>query len=330
MKENHVKAAFILFITAVITCSAFYFSLLDIWQEKIFDAFFTKKSAPNTIVIFAIDNESIAKVGQWPWQRGVFADAINKLQSAKIIGIDVNFSEPSAINPQGDFLFARAMENSKPGVILPVQTRVATKEKTQPLEIFKDHSLSGSVDIIYTDSSARTVQNIQEDGESFGAVAALAQNPDLAMPTVMRIDYAGPQNTFLTLPIIDLLENKVPDHIYKNAIVLIGATAPDLHDYLQTPLGLLPGVEIHANIINTILGQRFYRPFPLWASLLAILFCNALAALVIINAKKIFWLVSGLAGIAALINIMAMVLFSQKIVFPVLYVNLGFLATSRG
>ncbi len=52
-------------------------------------------SAEN-IVIVAIDEDSIQKIGRWPWPRNVLAEAVDRLSAAKakVIGLQVFLSEP--------------------------------------------------------------------------------------------------------------------------------------------------------------------------------------------------------------------------------------------
>lgn len=328
MNKNYAKIIIIFAAVSGIIILFFNFSLLNLWQEKLFDKFFIKKAVSNEVLILSIDNESILKIGQWPWSRRIFAQALSKLQSAKTVAVDVSFSEPSTNDPSGDFLFADAINNSKSKVILPLQINQKTREITEPLGIFKKNSILGSVQILNDDGTARKVKNIDNGFSSFGAVTALQYKENLSIPKVMRIDYSGPQNTFLTLPIADFLSGKIPENIYKDKIVLIGVTAPDLHDFFLTPFGLLSGVEINANIINTLLRQKFYKDFPEFFSILLILLCNLGAVWVIFRVKKIYRLIFSLLFLLALINIAGILLFSLKIIMPVLYVNLGFLLTS--
>ena len=51
---------------------------------------------PAEIVLVAIDDDSIAQIGRWPWPRTRMADVIAKLRAAapKVIGVNVVFSEP--------------------------------------------------------------------------------------------------------------------------------------------------------------------------------------------------------------------------------------------
>jgi len=51
--------------------------------------------APSDVVIVSIDDDSIAKMGRWPWPRSLIARMIDLLSKggAKIIGVDILFSE---------------------------------------------------------------------------------------------------------------------------------------------------------------------------------------------------------------------------------------------
>ena len=58
--------------------------------------------APGTgVVVVDIDDESLARVGQWPWPRSIVADLIRRLQDAgaSAIGLDIVFAEPDRTSP---------------------------------------------------------------------------------------------------------------------------------------------------------------------------------------------------------------------------------------
>ena len=53
-------------------------------------------------------------------------------------------------------------------------------------------------------------------------------------------------------------DGKFDDERFKNKYVLIGASAQGLFDLVKTPLGrTIPGVEVHANVIENILNQSY-------------------------------------------------------------------------
>lgn len=57
---------------------------------------------------------------------------------------------------------------------------------------------------------------------------------------------------------VDVLNGKVAKDVLEGAIVLVGTTAPGLQDLRATPVNAqYPGVEIHANMIKSMLDGRF-------------------------------------------------------------------------
>jgi adenylate cyclase len=78
--------------------------------------------------------------------------------------------------------------------------------------------------------------------------------------TRLLVNYAGPQGTFPTYAFVDVLQGRLPDTLFKEAIVLIGGAARGLADTFVTPFSpALSGVERHGTIIDSILRQDFLR-----------------------------------------------------------------------
>jgi len=77
----------------------------------------------------------------------------------------------------------------------------------------------------------------------------------------MLINYQGPWGTFHHYSIADVLDKQPAPGTFKGKLVLIGATATGIGDLRATPFGgtNYPGVEIHANIIDNILNDRFLK-----------------------------------------------------------------------
>ncbi len=73
------------------------------------------------------------------------------------------------------------------------------------------------------------------------------------------VPYRGDQGSFPYVSASEVLSGSVPDPaILRNAVVLVGTTAPGLYDLRNTPVQkVYPGVEIHANLISGILDSRF-------------------------------------------------------------------------
>lgn len=89
---------------------------------------------------------------------------------------------------------------------------------------------------------------------------------DISIPTNeegrMLINFCGPPKTFPHYSVSEVLQGRIPPKVFQDKIVLVGATALGIYDVRVTPFSqTFPGVEIHANIIDTILKQQFlYRP----------------------------------------------------------------------
>ena len=113
------------------------------------------------------------------------------------------------------------------------------------------------------------------------------------------INYAGPPSSFPEYNFSDIIDtqdfNTVsedeefqinafddPDFgllyqdIFRDKIVIVGSTLPELHDFYPTPFapnGFMPGYESHANAVNTILsGQFITRPDNLTTFVLIAIF----------------------------------------------------------
>ncbi len=79
----------------------------------------------------------------------------------------------------------------------------------------------------------------------------------------LHIGFAGPTGTFERISALDVIEGRVRQAAFQDRIVLYGGTASELGDSFQTPVSRAqdptPGVEIQANVLHTLLNQRFLR-----------------------------------------------------------------------
>jgi adenylate cyclase len=76
----------------------------------------------------------------------------------------------------------------------------------------------------------------------------------------LLVNYLGPRGTFPTYAFVDVLQGRVPESTFKDAIVLVGGAASGLADTFVTPFeAALPGVERQATVIDNILRQDFLQ-----------------------------------------------------------------------
>ncbi len=116
------------------------------------------------------------------------------------------------------------------------------------------------------------------------------------------INYRGDAKTLPHISITDILNKTVPDSVFKEKIVIVGATAVGIYDMRVTPFSnVFPGLEIHANIIDSILSEDFlYKPnwaafFDIAAIIITGLFLGVILPRtgVIFGAASVFVIFSG-------------------------------------
>lgn len=65
---------------------------------------------PNEIVVIAIDDKSVQKLGRLRyWSRARYAQLLERLKQAKAVGLDIVFTEPDELDPEGDRKLAEAI-----------------------------------------------------------------------------------------------------------------------------------------------------------------------------------------------------------------------------
>ena len=98
--------------------------------------------------------------------------------------------------------------------------------------------------------------------EVMTAITAGGQRARTDVNGQVIIPYRGRQHSFPYISVTDVLQKKVDLSQLEGAIVLVGTTAIGLADLRTTPVGnQYPGVEVHANIIRSLLSGEFpYRP----------------------------------------------------------------------
>ena len=107
------------------------------WDHNIYGSQlrYWSRPAPDNILIVAIDEDSLAQFGRWPWTRQTHARLLRKLSEDKprAIAYDVIFAEPDLGNPDGDVQFAEEIRNSG-RVALPVHMELP-RPGALPLEV---------------------------------------------------------------------------------------------------------------------------------------------------------------------------------------------------
>lgn len=88
----------------------------------------------------------------------------------------------------------------------------------------------------------------------------------------MVINYFGRFKTFRYVSFYDVLEQRIPKEFFENKIILVGTSLPGLFDLRSVPFQpAFPGVEIHANILMTLLTGQYVTQLTGWENLVLLL-----------------------------------------------------------
>lgn len=273
-------------------------------RNNLTDRLYGGGKALDSITIVKIDDESINKIGRWPWDRSVTAQIINKVKEAKVIGIDVSFFEPSS----NDSSLKEALENNN-NVILASEIN----ENILYKPIF--NSKTGYVNF-QTDSDGvtRSLQSgLSSEIIPFSFLIYKEGMNNNAVFNSRRyfINFIGPPNSFNSISAYELLNSE--NLSFKNKFVLIGATAPNLHDtyFVPTSEGIaMPGVEIHANTLqNLILNNFISRQSSISIFFLALI--SVIIGMFFISRLKVYYILPLLILAIGIYFYFSLVLFSK-------------------
>ncbi len=78
------------------------------------------------------------------------------------------------------------------------------------------------------------------------------------------VNFRGPQGTYSTILLSEVLDGSFQKGVFKDKIVLVGGWTADVRNRLSvpgalTPFGWMPSVEFHANALETLLNERYIR-----------------------------------------------------------------------
>lgn len=252
---------------------------------------------PQDIVILAIDEDSLTRgrdsqdvkalesIQSWPWRRTAYAEAIDKVMAAgaKAVALDVVLDVPSKFSLD-DRRLQQTLERYAGRVTLAAMHTTSPtisgglEQLVYPLSQFQTTLPAiGLINYltepdgqfrrlseVYLTQIEPNLRQSQAQLQSFDAASLQAANLTYPPPKGDYIYFYGGQNTFLTISFWHVLyppnwQVLQRQQVFKDKLVLIGPTAAILQDVHATPFGQVPGIEIHANAIATLLENRTIR-----------------------------------------------------------------------
>ena len=237
------------------------------------------------IVIAAIDDKTLAELGRWPIRRSFYADLLEKLNRATGVGMDVIFSEPSEDDERLARAISRQTRLTLPVFIDPqlnIVYPVASLGAARRGHIHLEPGIDGVVRGAYQWISCRSVSLPSFASAMYQVIRARTAAPpaigteritDRAMDTIiqsdlLRINFYGPRGTFSQYSVADILDGRWPPSYFTDKIVLVGTTSAGVDESFWVPFSHtrngMPGVEIHAHILNNLLDQSAIQPVAQW------------------------------------------------------------------
>jgi len=319
------------------------------WRYKLTDKLFLQDEPGNEIIIIAIDDESLQGLGRWPWERNIHANLIDKIGEQKpiAIGLDVNFSEESGFLL--DATLAKSIRTAG-NVVLPIEMELVVKEERFvaqkalfPIETIGQAALRLGMTNTPPDQDGifrkLPISVFDQEGSQYSAFSFIlaelySQKKGMDLPEIpvdqkerMIINYSGRPGTFRIVSAIDVMEERIEQDLLEDKIVLIGATAPDLHDEQLVPVSygrLMSGVEIHANAIETIIEGKFLRYPDLKWQITAFILLALTLGLVLVSFKIIVGSLLALAGLVVYL-VVSMTVFDKGIILDIFYAVIIFI-----
>ncbi len=288
------------------------------------DSLYGGKTPINSIVIVAIDDKSIDKIGRWPWDRSVFASLNSKLQGSLTIGYDIGFYE----NATGDAAFTSSLAGNK--VVLASQVNgfdadgKADSYLLPKTEFLDAGARTGYVNILtHPDGVTRTADltvSTQYDHFAY-TILESALGIRREKEAMLYINFPSVPYMYQMVSIADVVAGKVDSSVFKNKIVLVGATSQSLKDHYFVPTSsgvAMPGVEVHAAIIQTLLNSNHLH-HQSDASLFILLFLFVVGAGVCVFFLRPVWTFGILTGVIVLYEFCAIFFFDQNIILNLVY-----------
>lgn len=248
------------------------------------------------IILVSIDNESLRRVGRWPWSRETHARLVAAIANAKprAIGYDILFTEPA--ETAGDASLGAAMHQAG-NVLVPLSFAAPGGNGAQFDIVGPIGPVSGAAaGVGHVNLSFDPDGAVRRYSPSFGDSrqrwwhlaelmhAGRRREPSAGSGTTALIPFAGRAGHWPSVPAAAVLAGEVPAEFLRGKFILVGATANALGAGHPVPVSeRMPGVEIQAHILNGLLTGKALREaglvtmlcfglIPLWVAFLAFRF----------------------------------------------------------
>lgn len=294
LKKSIIVNLFILIIYIIIYSFSLFeipqekindFANLLRWSQKIE----ANHIINDDIVCVTVDDATQALVRKrWPWPRSVTAQIISNLNKAqpKTIALDFGFigetTEPEdksiieAFSNAGNVLVSAHLGSGgeyvtpyEPIAESVVDYGIINKPREKDFVIRRSRAMIFTQNnyIINMSLAIKAVANfldipLKNLSSTQGKILLRDKEKTWLIPInpvdgTMMVNFVGKPGNFHTLSAWKVLEDNFNYALVKDKLILVGTTAKFSHDEHKTPLGIMPGMFINANEINSILKQEY-------------------------------------------------------------------------
>ena len=334
--KNYITLFILLFfLIALKTANPGFIKSISFLSFDLFQKIIPLKKESSKVVIVDIDEKSLGKFGQFPWNRSIFAKIIENInrEKPKAIGFDIFFTEKDKqapeeiiraynINENAVLDYLKNIEshdekfrqelNLSNSVLAVLGSNVPSKGTYDRSAKAKFFSKGGDPNN-FTYSfpySIGSLEKLENSSKGLGSISFLDQSDGIirSIPLIVQLKKklyptlglemirigSKQKNIFVELNEIGIkklnvrpfkissdpngliwirykktqksqyisassvYDEKFEEDFFKDKYVLIGASAQGLFDLVKIPLGItIPGVEVHANVIENILDSSY-------------------------------------------------------------------------
>jgi adenylate cyclase len=298
-----------------------------------------KQKPPSDVVVVGLDAKSLAQLeARPPIPRRLHARVIDTLHrdGAKVIAYDFQFLNETTVADDNALLRAIAGAGN---VVLATATTNARGESPVlggPVGQRQVHATVASINFPQSAARHGVFRRVPYTADRIPSFAVAAAAKATGHPIGKSqfagdgawIDFAGPAGTVRTVSFTDVASTK--PEVFRGKVVVVGPTDPIVQDVHATSAGEgMPGPEINANAIATILRDFPLRDSAGWLSVLMIVIAGIATPAGAIRWHGLKWLPIPIA-LAIAIPVIAQLAFNGGTILPVAAPGLALILSFLG
>ena len=226
------------------------------------------------ILLLGIDTHTLELAQErWPWPRSTMAALLDRISQGgpRALLVDILFQHPGEPDGErGDAALGRAIEGSgRVFLVSPLREKLASQGRKlvhlRPCEPLRRKALGEGYSRAIADSDGVYRSFALFDGQ-VGTESVAVQVVRRFSPASSGVGQAFPDQGLISFArggggipqysAAALLDGRLSPDVFRDRIVVLGLTAPVIHDYWLTPAGIMPGAMIFAASIDTLLRGK--------------------------------------------------------------------------